>query len=409
MVRHARKGFTLVELLVVIAIISLLIAMLLPAIQAARESGRRAACASNLRQLATAVHVLHERHNLMPTYWGWFTGDGTYGKSAYGSWYVHLMPVMEQGPAHQVVWDTQATANGAEGSFSISYVFGRALIAMNPGAPGETCRRWVADPPVCDSGQYACKSTGGTNTTPHNGHTWDSPATQCGCWSGNDYQGGVSNPGAGHYEDIDCEEPEWKKVGIAADEANFPTNVLYCASDPGSPENTYRWHYETEYALTSYQANFNAFAPGKKYSSSMKPHGFGALSDGLSQTILFAETHRQCDRVGDRGVRIAVHADRMHHSFGVNWYQEANTLMFQDAPPAQRCDNWRAQANHGGALLVALADSSVRGISSQISRRELTNPNDPQFGGAPDYGWNNPLGNWDRLMLPDDGGGASFE
>ncbi len=49
MVRHARKGFTLVELLVVVAIISLLIAMLLPAIQAARESGRRAACSSASR------------------------------------------------------------------------------------------------------------------------------------------------------------------------------------------------------------------------------------------------------------------------------------------------------------------------------------------------------------------------
>src|SRR5690606_13973819 len=61
--RTQRPGFTLVELLVVIAIIGILIAMLLPAIQAARESARRANCSSNLKQFATAMLLYADRNS----------------------------------------------------------------------------------------------------------------------------------------------------------------------------------------------------------------------------------------------------------------------------------------------------------------------------------------------------------
>ena len=65
--KHRRRvGFTLVELLVVIAIIGVLVALLLPAVQAAREAARRTQCLNNIRQLGIAMHLYHDAHQQFP-------------------------------------------------------------------------------------------------------------------------------------------------------------------------------------------------------------------------------------------------------------------------------------------------------------------------------------------------------
>ncbi|MBM3965395.1 MAG: DUF1559 domain-containing protein [Planctomycetes bacterium] len=101
--RDHSGGFTLVELLVTIGVIGVLIALLLPAVQAAREAARKASCQNNLRQIGIALHNYHDVHKSLPTgclEWRAWNSPPTRKQFA---WSAMLLPFIEQQNLHQQI------------------------------------------------------------------------------------------------------------------------------------------------------------------------------------------------------------------------------------------------------------------------------------------------------------------
>ncbi|MGA2797717.1 MAG: DUF1559 domain-containing protein [Thermoguttaceae bacterium] len=108
------RGFTLVELLVVIAIIGILIALLLPAIQAARESGRRLSCGNNMKQIGLAAQNHLSTNRRFPTngwscFWIGVPERGT-GRGQPGGWIFNLLPYMEQKQIYMIQYGLSSAA-----------------------------------------------------------------------------------------------------------------------------------------------------------------------------------------------------------------------------------------------------------------------------------------------------------
>ena len=119
------RAFTLVELLVVIAIIGILIALLLPAVQAAREAARRMTCTNHLKQLALAIHTYHDANGKLP---GHANGPGANRSAA-----VPMFPFIEQTARYSEITAQDATRTSLNDPYSNSAFWkGKINIALCP-------------------------------------------------------------------------------------------------------------------------------------------------------------------------------------------------------------------------------------------------------------------------------------
>jgi prepilin-type N-terminal cleavage/methylation domain-containing protein/prepilin-type processing-associated H-X9-DG protein len=151
-----RTAFTLVELLVVITIIAMLMGLLLPAVQGAREAGRRTTCTNNLFQLALAAVKSDEQSGFIP---GWRNKHPQPSNTNAVSWPVPLLPFMERNDVYKVL------VNGGGSSIPISFF-------MCPTSPPDNANSWLAYAGNCGSGTSGNKWDGVmSDTTTSGGRT----------------------------------------------------------------------------------------------------------------------------------------------------------------------------------------------------------------------------------------------
>ncbi|MBN1394909.1 MAG: DUF1559 domain-containing protein [Pirellulales bacterium] len=224
---NLKSGFTLVELLVVITIIGILIALLLPAVQAAREAARRVQCCNNLKQLALGCLSHEEAYKRLPSNgWGWqWTGDADRGTDwrQPGGWMFNILPYIEL----EAVRDMGA---GLPQSQKFTAHMQRISVPLSV-FYCPTRRRAIAYPYVVPKPANADLPTvsGRNDYAINGGDYW----THCDCpvravW------GRVSSAGSGPPSVTDVENPPGQMTSKAqatfANVARVATGISYCGS-----------------------------------------------------------------------------------------------------------------------------------------------------------------------------------
>ncbi len=133
--RQGRKGFTLIEMLVVIAIISILAALLIPAVQKAREAAARTQCANNLKQMGIALHSYLDRNARFPTSGEGVNAAGTGTAFDLQSTFTHILPFVEGSDLYDR-YDMSRPYNGSPGNIAVAQqVIPTYLCPSNPVRP----------------------------------------------------------------------------------------------------------------------------------------------------------------------------------------------------------------------------------------------------------------------------------
>lgn len=313
--RHTRRGFTLVELLVVIAIIGILVALLLPAVQAAREAARRMSCSNNIRQLALAQHTYHDTAKTFA--WNFDRRANNRGMSNRGagrhpismSWIVYSLPYIEQGP----LYDKMDFAN--PNNFFIWNPRNRAL--RNTVIPTLQCPSSPHDQILPDRQQIDYDWTAGWNQST----------------SRSDYVGNMGWVWTG-----------WK-------------DCVGTSTPPGTSGGTPWVHPDVPVSRVNHHGIF-------WWNGAV---GIGKIIDGTAQTVMLFEDHNWAGRFGN-----PPKANKADYGRAGGWMYPSPAINTIDckinAFPVNRngnhdprCSNWSSA--HGAGAMGAFADASVKYVS----------------------------------------------
>jgi len=305
--RAWRGGFTLVELLVVIAIIGVLVALLLPAVQAARESARRTSCGNNLKQTSLSSHGYHDTYLVLP--------PNRLDHRGAVTWAVHLLPYLEQDNFYKQ-WDIT-----------------RLYYDQGPNvAAGDVIRRTPVKTYLCPSRSRPGAKISVTGDTPDTPFAGALAPPQF-------YTGAVSDYAACIGNDVTPESS-----GISGEGGNGAFSVALIP-----------WRYVRPVV---------AGGPPGILGNQTSMTRFGNITDGLSNTLFFGEKHVRLGQFGNgnsEGDGSVYNGDIL--SFAARAAGTANPLAFGPT------DRFRTQfgSYHPGVCQFALGDGSVRPIAVSIS------------------------------------------
>ena len=303
--QRKRAAFTLVELLVVIAIIGVLVALLLPAVQAAREAGRRSQCANNLKQIGLGIHNYVTTFNLFPPgQWKPCSGCDTFAWSAY------FLGWIEEGNLKSKI-DYKKTTDGLENKDYVGQII-----------------------PV-----YICPSVGARNRyrTDDNKISLDMAGAP-GAWDPNTGEGMACIDYAG------VSGPRWP-------------------SNPASPPAIYVTNFKNPNG-GYYRNNQGIFLTSIGISAGEIQVPIAAVRDGLSNTFVVLE----CAGRGVEGTKYNGVWAGGENTMVVGAYQGTKVVPWINAqPPQSAWDDDQMRSDHPGGAQALLGDGSVHFLAEDVS------------------------------------------
>ena len=355
------RGFTLVELLVVIAIIGILIALLLPAVQAAREAARRSQCTNNLKQLALAVHNYADTYKSFPPKKMGTSGPGgcMTHNGEYGSGLMRLLPFYEQQALYDQ-WSSPQTL--PSGSWP---AFGPCPWTATQGDAYE-----IYDPQV---GALLCPSDGNAVNKGATDYGWNNYVFSCGDSIHSDQNNQSRNPRG--------------MIGNIG-------GVISFASVTDGTSNTIM--------LSEHLVSVSSTVVGQG-----TVYSLGAGTIVGSPGSCYAQINPNDHKVYNTGLSTANWAGR-RWAHGAMSHIGFNTVLPPNGPSCAENNNDNTTygmvhpptSNHPGGVNAAMGDASVRFISETIDTGSIYSPATTQ--GASMYGVWGALGTKDGGETPSD-------